>query len=81
VVPDPPLADLTPYAGLADPKGLPILVASVREGCQWLVTFNLRHFQPGHPSVTVLGPGEFVLRVRHWDCMGRGIQTDVGQPC
>jgi hypothetical protein len=29
-----------------------------------LVTFNVRHFQPGHPGVTVLRPGDFVLRVR-----------------
>jgi hypothetical protein len=65
VVSDPQPADLTAYVGLADPKDLPILVSAVREGCLWLVTFNVRHFQPGHPSVTVLRPGEFVLRVRH----------------
>jgi hypothetical protein len=64
LVPDPSLADLVPLAGLADPKGLPILAAAVREQCAWLVTFNIRHFQPGHPSITVLRPGEFVLRVR-----------------
>ena len=34
------------------------------EGCPWLVTFDLRHFQPGHPAVTVLRPGELVGRVR-----------------
>jgi hypothetical protein len=65
IVPDPQPAELTAYGGLADPKDLPILVSAVREGCPWLVTFNVRHFQPGHPSVTVLRPGEFVLRVRH----------------
>jgi len=64
-VPDPTPADLEPYAGLADPKDLPILAAALREGCPWLVTFNVRHFQPGHPDVAVLRPGEFVLRVRH----------------
>jgi len=47
-----------------DYKDLPILVAAVREGCPWLVTFNVRHFLPGHPHVTVLQPGEFVSRVR-----------------
>jgi hypothetical protein len=62
---DPQPADLAPYMGLADAKDLPILVAAVREGCPWLVTFNVRHFQPGHPSVTVLQPGMFVLRIRH----------------
>jgi len=64
VVPDPTPDDLEPYTGLADPEDLPILVAAVRERCPWLVTFNLRHFQPGHPSVTVLRPGDFIVRVR-----------------
>lgn len=64
VVPDPLPEDLVPYAGLADPKDLPILVAAVRANCLWLVNFNVRHFQPGHPQVRVLRPGEFVVRVR-----------------
>jgi len=64
VVPDPGPEDLAPHAGLADPKDLPILVAALREGCPWLVTFNTRHFQPGHADVAVLEPGEFLLRVR-----------------
>jgi len=64
VVPDPAPADLAHYAGAAHPKDLPILVAAVRERCPWLVTFNTRHFQPGHASVTVQRPGEFVLQVR-----------------
>ncbi len=63
VVSDPERAGLTPYAGLADPKDLPILVAAVREVCPWLVTFNVRHFQPGHPAVRVLTPGDLILRV------------------
>lgn len=64
VVPNPHPDDLGPYAGVADPKDLPILVAAVRECCPWLVTFNVRHFRPGHPDVTVLRPGDFVRRVR-----------------
>jgi hypothetical protein len=64
VVPDPAPADLSPQTGLADPKDLPILVAAMREKCPWLVTFNVRHFKPGHPDVTVLRPGGFLLRVR-----------------
>jgi len=64
VVPDPQPADLRAHAELADPKDLPILVAAIREDCPWLVTFNVRDFQPGHPAVTVLRPCEFVLRVR-----------------
>jgi predicted nucleic acid-binding protein len=64
IIPDPSVADLATHTGLADPKDLPILLAAVREKCAWLVTFNVRHFQPGHADVIVLRPGEFVLRVR-----------------
>ncbi len=64
VVPDPAPADLVESAGLADPKDLPLLVAALREQCTFLVTFNQRHFEPGHPDITVLRPGDFVLRVR-----------------
>ena len=64
VVPDPQPSELSPHAGLADPKDLPILVAAIREACPWLVTFNVRHFQPGYSGVTVVRPGEFVLHVR-----------------
>lgn len=64
VVPDPDPTDLAPFVGLADPKDLPILVAAVREGCPWLVTFNVRHFRPSHPAVQALTPGELIQRVR-----------------
>ncbi len=64
VVDNPAPADLAAHQGQADPKDLPILAAAVREACPWLVTFNRRHFQPGHPSVTILRPGEFVQHVR-----------------
>ncbi|MGD9049866.1 MAG: PIN domain-containing protein [Anaerolineae bacterium] len=64
VVPDPSVEDLARYTGVAHPKDLPILVVAVRERCPWLVTFNVRHVQPGHAEVTVLQPGDFVLHVR-----------------
>lgn len=64
VVPDPSPEDLSKHTGSADPKDLAILIAALRESCPWLVTFNVRHFEPGHPDVKVLRPGEFVLRVR-----------------
>lgn len=59
--PEPP--DLDRWAGLADDKDLPILVAALREQCPWLLTHNVRH-QPGHSSIAVLRPGEFLWRVR-----------------
>lgn len=64
VVPNPAPGDLAPFESAADPKDLPILVAAVRERCPWLVTFNVRHFRPGHPAVTVLRPGDFIQSVR-----------------
>lgn len=65
IVEDPDPALLVDHHGLADPEDLPILVAAVRESCNLLTTFNLRHYQPGHPSVTILKPGDLVLRIRY----------------
>lgn len=64
VVHDPSPADLGPYTGQADPGDLPILVAALREGCAYLLTFNLRHFHPESKSITVQRPGDFILTVR-----------------
>jgi hypothetical protein len=64
IVPDPSPLEVQRFQGLADPTDLPILAAAVGTGCPWLVTFNLRHYRPGHPQVTVLPPGDFVLRIR-----------------
>jgi hypothetical protein len=49
---------------LAQAEDLPILVAALREDCPWLVTFNLRHYQPGHADLHVLRPSDLLLRVR-----------------
>jgi hypothetical protein len=64
VVPNPSPEEVAAADKLADPGDLPILLAAVRERCHWLVTFNLRHYQPGHPAVTTLRPGQLVQRVR-----------------
>ena len=64
IVPSPSVAEVAPHRGLADSKDLPILAAAVQARCAWLVTFNTRHFQPGHPDVMVLRPGGLLLRVR-----------------
>lgn len=65
VLEDPDPTELSEYAGSADPEDLPMLVAAVREECSFLATFNIRHYQPGQPSVTVLRPGDLVLRIRY----------------
>jgi hypothetical protein len=64
VIANPAPADLTPYLGQAHPTDLPLLVAAQREGCAWLVTFNVRHYWPDRKQITVLRPDDFVLRVR-----------------
>jgi hypothetical protein len=67
VVPDPFPEDLASYAGQADPKDLPILVAALREGCSHLLTFNVRHFMPDldrGSDIVIKRPGEFLLDLR-----------------
>ena len=58
------MKDLAFHAGAAHPKDLPTLVAALCEHCAWLVTFNIRHTQPGHTEGTLLLSGEFVRHVR-----------------
>jgi len=64
IVDDPQPGDLSVYKGQADPKDLPILVAAIKEGCSHLLTFNVRHFTPTSPKITVQPPSGFLLTVR-----------------
>lgn len=64
IVDDPDLEQLKHFKGLANPKDLPILVAALISSCKWLVTFNLRHYSPGHPQIQVVEPGKFIRHVR-----------------
>ncbi len=65
IVEDPLPEQLEALRGLANQDDLPILVTAVREGCELLTTFNVRHYQPGHPLVKVMKPGDLVLRIRY----------------
>ncbi|PKO15955.1 MAG: hypothetical protein CVU39_10605 [Chloroflexi bacterium HGW-Chloroflexi-10] len=65
IKPDPSPEEISDVAYAANPKDLPILVAAARENCEYLTTYNLRHFQPGMAGITVLKPGDLVLRVRY----------------
>lgn len=65
VVSDPTVSEIRALSQVADAKDLPILAAAVRESCVYLATYNIRHFQPGVESVTVLKPGDLVQRVRY----------------
>ena len=64
VVPDPTPAQVEAFAGRAHAEDLPILVAAARGGCPYLVTFNVRHFQPGIEGVSVMPPGNLVAMIR-----------------
>lgn len=64
IVPDPTSELINKHRGKADPKDLPILVTAARENCNWLVTLNLTHYQPGLTKITILRPGSFILLVR-----------------
>lgn len=65
VLPDPSQQEVDVLTGSADPKDLPILAAAVQHNCQFLTTFNTKHFQPGVKTLTVLSPGDLVQRVRY----------------
>ena len=65
VVADPTVTEIEALSKAADAKDLPILAAAVKENCIFLATYNIRHFQPGVESVTVLKPGDLVQRVRY----------------
>lgn len=64
IVPDPSPKDIDLYSGQADPKDLPILVATIRENCSHLLTFNTRHFNPAGDQPIVQPPGEFLQTIR-----------------
>lgn len=63
-VEDPAPGELDAWAGQADPKDLPILVAAIRERCTYLATFNVRHYQPATEEIRVERPGDLVIRLR-----------------
>jgi predicted nucleic acid-binding protein len=65
VVPDPTVAEIKALSKSANAKEVPILAAAVREGCVYLTTYNIRHFQTGVESITVLKPFDLVQRVRY----------------
>jgi predicted nucleic acid-binding protein len=65
VVSDPTMAEIKAQSKTASATDLPILAAAVREGCDYLTTDNIRHFQSGVKSVTVLKPGDLVQRIRY----------------
>ena len=64
IIGDPLPNELIAYEGQADPKDLAILVAALKEGCSYLLTFNVRHFTPTTPDILVQQPSGFLITVR-----------------
>jgi predicted nucleic acid-binding protein len=65
VLTDPTQEEVDELNDAANPKDLPILAAAVKHNCQFLTTFNIKHFQPGVRNLTVLLPDDLVQRVRY----------------
>lgn len=63
-VEDPDQSQIQSLVGQAEAKDLSILAAALSNGCQYLVTFNVRHYRPSASIIAVLCPGEFLLRLR-----------------
>jgi predicted nucleic acid-binding protein len=63
-VPQPTPRKVAAVRSQADPKDRPILAAAIEAECEWLVTFNTRHFRPQGESIRVATPGEFVEALR-----------------
>lgn len=60
----PPLSDLAQLHGQADPKDLPHLASARAQGCRYLATFNVRHYQPSGTTPQILRPGEILELLR-----------------
>jgi predicted nucleic acid-binding protein len=76
IVPDPEPEELVPYEGQADPKDLPILVAALKHGCRFLLTFNIRDYSPATNEIQVQRPGDFIATVR---ILLAQLATEIGQ--
>ncbi len=63
-VPDPTKEELAAYEGRAEAEDVPVLAAAAREGCAYLVTFNVRDYPKPPEGLQVVEPGELVRRVR-----------------
>lgn len=66
IVEDPLRPELEPWRGQADSKDLPILVSAIQAECDYLLTFNVRHFMPEGTQITVMRPGDYLLALRRW---------------
>ena len=64
VVPTPLSNEVSRYIGQAQPKDLPHLTAAIQQHCQYLITYNVRHYYPSGNIPLVIRPDEFIGLVR-----------------
>ena len=64
VVSDPTASEIASFIGQADSDDVPILAAASINKCHYLLTFNVKHYRPEAGTITVLRPGEFLLKLR-----------------
>jgi hypothetical protein len=64
MAPEPSIAAVVAVIGQAHSEDLPHLAAALGAGCRWLATFNVSHYQPGKPAVTIVTPGELLQQAR-----------------
>lgn len=64
VVSDPRPGTLRQLSGQAASDDLPILGAAVEIECDYLVTFNVRHFRRGASPPSPIRPGDLVAKLR-----------------
>lgn len=64
VAPTPTPDEVRRYAGQANPKDLPHLTVAIQHHCQYLVTYNVRHYYPESDTPVVVRPDEFLEQVR-----------------
>lgn len=64
VVPDRPLDEIDTFDGQGHRDDLPILAAATHAAAHYLVTFNLRHYDPRAALPVVVTPGNLVGQIR-----------------
>jgi len=78
IVPDPPAEIVARFAGQAHPEDVSILTSAVLNECQYLLTFNTRHYFPTKDApLVVLTPAKFMQRLRQ--AISRLTQAESGE--
>ena len=65
LVDDPSAQAVNQFVGQAHPEDAAILTAAILNGCQYLVTFNGRHYHPASEiPLAIITPGKLIQQIR-----------------